>query len=167
MKLKVLKYAQAVLPKLFESIEFDKDGYVVLDKSNIFDLKLCHDEAVIKDYIDNIKEISECDAIISEFKQISKLIEAVKLKGINLMNSGIIEAENKKKNQNTINKLLFRLHDYNILFLQDIKKGIHIFFTGNARKNDSLLKLAIAKRSELAWKKGYVKGFYYNYCAVL
>lgn len=163
MKLEVLKYAQAILPNLFEGIGTDPKKYVIRTESYMFNDKLCHDEEAVKKYIMKLNKISDCDSVINEFRQLDKLLNAAKIKGINLMDYGV-SFENKKK--------LYQKDKYvdccgcghGILMLDHWKNEIRINYDHYILKNQELLNFAIAKRSELAWKIGYVRGFYNDNC---
>lgn len=113
VRLKVLEYLKAILPKLFESKNTGSEGYVYFDESYMFDQNLCHDQVVVRKYISDLNEISDYDIVINEFKQINKLLKATMHKGIDLMNSSISEAEKMKKAQSFKNINDF-VHDHNI-----------------------------------------------------
>lgn len=167
MKLRLLEFLENMLPKLFESIKFDSNGSAYIDDHFIIYTNLRHEKAVVSDYISNLKEVSDCDAIIYEFNKIEVLLKVVECKCTYLMNSGIIREEKKKEKQNNgTNAFNNNIYDNNISLLNDEKFRINILYRGCLNENTILRELANTKRRELLWKKGYVKGFYNNYCAL-
>lgn len=96
MKLKVLEYAQSYLPKLFTFVKADLNGKFAVDPASLFNPNLCHDGPTVSDYINSLKEISDCDTVIGEFNQISELLNAAKLKGKTQMDYCIWQERRKK-----------------------------------------------------------------------
>lgn len=119
--LKVLEYLLANLPNLFERMDISHDLYPFLIETCRFNLNLCHNPPVVAKYIDDLKEISDCDIAISEFEEINELLKIVKLKGMNLVDSVIM---NEMKNMEKLpDRAYYGLyHDSRIESLMECKK---------------------------------------------
>lgn len=149
MVLKALEYLQNILPNLFEKLMTNDRGYSIAERSCKYDSNLLHDEGVVRDYINNLKEISDCNAIIDEFNQISELLDAARLKGMNLLYSAMLEE--KKKDYNKSDDSF--LHSTNISLLRLMIRDICSNYTDYSWRNNEFLQLAISKKSDLIWKK--------------
>lgn len=152
MNLKVLKYAHAALPKLFDSVVFGPNGRVYLDTFELFYSNLRHNEETVSNYIYNLNKISDCDTLISEFRQISELLDVARLKGMNLIASVINEEEEKRENQ--INKFKYDyIHEQNISKLKKKRYEINEYCANLFKENTKLWVLAINKRTKLIRKE--------------